>query len=155
VLFGTQLAFSHQNEHAFEFERDCMDASHNFRMLVSLEIVSFIAKRFSRAELPLSAREISDQLDVPFKLVSAILSDLARTRIVTEIRKADCRSVVYEPARDINSLTIKSVMDALDNSGVNDVPLGQTSEIKSISAALKSFNETLSRSPENKLLKDL
>lgn len=155
VLLGTQLAFSHQNEHSCEFEQECLNASYNLRMVVCLEIVSLVAKRFSSLQPPLNALEIADKLDIPLKLVSDSLSDLMATRIITEIRNADCRQATYEPARDVNSLSIRSVMDILDNKGSCDIPLGRTSEFKSIVASMKSFNELLSNSPENRLLKDI
>ena len=61
----------------------------------------------------------------------------------------------YQPALDINLLTIKYITDALDQRGVSHIPVAQTEELKALSETLKELGEAIEHSPANKLLKDI
>jgi len=75
--------------------------------------------------------------------------------VVSEIRTRRDRQFAYQPARDINSLTIKYVIDAIDQNGTNSIPVAQTEEFVAISKAIDNFREEMEASPANKLLKDI
>ena len=61
----------------------------------------------------------------------------------------------YQPARDINAITINSVIEALEQKGVDNIPIAQTAELKHLSEALKTLNDEIDKSPANRLLKDI
>jgi hypothetical protein len=61
----------------------------------------------------------------------------------------------YQPARDINTLTITSVIDAIDQNGTNNIPVAQTEEFVALSEAIDKFREEMEASPANRLLKDI
>ena len=52
-------------------------------------------------------------------------------------------------------MTIKYVMDALENHGTSNIPVVQSKELDNISRSLASFSELIEKSTENKLLKNL
>jgi hypothetical protein len=43
----------------------------------------------------------------------------------------------------------------LEQNGVNDIPIAQTTELKHLSEALKILNDEIEKSPANRLLKDI
>jgi len=155
VLFGTEIAFAHQNVDTYEFEHDCLNVSYSFKRLLSLQITAVLAKHFAAGQKPLTASQISDSLEIPIRLVSDLLFELVETGIVAEIRERDLRQISYQPARDINALTIQYVADALDNKGTSDIPVAQTEELRKLTESFGSFSELIRKSPSNKLLKDL
>jgi membrane protein len=155
VLLGAEFAFAHQNVETYEFEPDCSKISPGFRMLLSLGIVHAVAKKFSTGETPLSDGGISHTLDIPIRLVRQLLYDLLEAGILSEIRSDDDKERVYQPALDSNLLTVRYVMEALDQRGVNNLPIGQTDDLNRLSKTVDELRASLDKSPANKLLKDL
>jgi len=49
----------------------------------------------------------------------------------------------------------ESVIDALDKSGTDDIPVAQNRELKVLLSTLEAFNDTIEKSSANKLLKDI
>ena len=155
VLFGAELSFANQNVETYEYEPDCLKISSAFKKLLTLQIAHLLIKSFSKAEKPLAASQISDQLKIPIRLVHSILFDLVESRLVAETRTKEDKKFGYQPARDINTLTIKAVIDAIEQNGTESVPVEKTDEFKILSAAIENFREAMETSAANKLLKDI
>jgi len=155
VLFGAELSFAHQNVDTYEYEPDSRRVSPAFKKVLTLQIAHVLVKNFSNGEKPLTDIEICTRLKMPIRLVHIVLHDLVRSRVVSEIRTRRDRQFAYQPARDINSLTIKYVIDAIDQNGTNSIPVAQTEEFVAISKAIDNFREEMEASPANKLLKDI
>ncbi|MDD2703689.1 MAG: YhjD/YihY/BrkB family envelope integrity protein, partial [Candidatus Omnitrophica bacterium] len=155
VLFGTEISFAHQNVDTYEFEHDCLNASYAFKKRISLEITCVLAKRFAAGQKPLTGGQIADALEIPIRLVQDVMFNLVECGIVSEIREPDYKQLSYQPARDINTLTIQYVSDVLDDRGTMDIPVGDTEELKRISESLKFFSDLTRKSPANRLLKDM
>ena len=65
------------------------------------------------------------------------------------------RVSAYHPARDVNVLTVQYVIDALDNYGADSLPVQRSSELEQIEESLKTFRNTIEKSPANILLNNL
>ncbi|MFH1093602.1 MAG: YihY/virulence factor BrkB family protein [Candidatus Omnitrophota bacterium] len=155
LLFGSEIAFAHQNVEMYEFEHDCLNTSYSFKRLMSLRTAQLIIKNFVEAKSPLTTIEISHILEIPVRLLRDILYELVQCGILYEIKNQDSREVAFQPAKDPHMLTIKSVIDALENKGVDNIPITQSAELKSISDKMRKFSETFEKSPMNQLLKDI
>jgi membrane protein len=92
---------------------------------------------------------------MPIRLVHVILSRLVKSGLVSEIKTKSNKEFAYQPARDINQLTIQSVLQALDHEGIEDIPVAKTEDYEALSEALQDFSEAMERLPANKLLKDI
>ncbi|MBF0483122.1 MAG: YihY/virulence factor BrkB family protein [Candidatus Omnitrophica bacterium] len=155
VLFGTEVSFAHQNVDTYEFEHDCLNVSHNFKRMLTLQITTILVKRFASGDSPLTAREISDQLDIPIRLVEDILFELTAAGILSETKNATEKQSSYQPGRDINQLTIYFVNDTLDKRGTGNIPVAQTAELAKIKESLKDFEAQILQCSGNLLLKDI
>lgn len=155
VLFGAEISFALQNIDTYEFEPDCLLISNSFKRLLSLETAHLLVKSFSDGQKPQTAFQISHTLEIPIRLVHQILYELTKSGIVAEVKIDDDKEFAYQPARTVSLLTIKYIIDALDNSGANDIPVAQTRELKELTETLRQFSETIRNSPENKLLNDI
>lgn len=155
VLFGAEISFAHQNVDTYEFESDCKRMSPSFRMLLSLLIAHLLVKAFSSGEKPLTTSQISHVLEIPVRLLRQILHELVESGILSQTRTDDDKTFSYQPARDISTLTIKYILEALEQRGTNSLPVAQTEELKALSKALRAFNDTIEQSSENRLLKDI
>jgi len=155
VLFGAELSFAHQNVNTYEYEPDSRKVSPAFKKLLTLQIAHLLIKNFANGERPLTDTDICTRLKMPIRLVHNVLHDLVNSRVVSEIRTRQDRQFAYQPARDIGTLTIKYVIDAIDQNGTNNIPVAQTEEFVALSEAIDKFGEEMEASPTNKLLKDI
>ena len=155
VLFGAQLSFANQNVHTYDFEPDSDKVSPAFKKVLTLQIAHRIVKNFAKGERPLTDTEISNQFKIPIRLVNKILYDLVESRVVAQTRTKEDHKFGFQPARDINTLTIKYVIDAIDQTGANDIPVNRTEEFKALFDAIEKFSQDMEVSPANKLLKDI
>jgi len=155
VLFGAEISFTLQNVNKYEFETDCLRVSSSFKKLLSLQTAHLLIKNFSNGHKPLSAIQISHTLEIPIRLVSQILYELVESGIAFESKSEEHKEFAYQPARTINVLTIKYIIDALEQRGVDNIPVAQTKELKTLSESLQTFNDTIEKSPANRLLKDI
>jgi membrane protein len=155
VLLGAEISFAHQNVDTYEFEQDCLKISLNFKKVISLRIVQMLTKNFYEGIGPSTAAQISHNLDIPIRLVRQIIYELIESGIVTETKLTGFKEVAFQPGRDINSFTIQYILEALENRGINNIPVAQTKELKTIHESLKAFEEKIKKSPENILLKEI
>jgi membrane protein len=155
VLFGAEISFSYQHVDTYEFEPDCRNISQMFKKLISLQIAHFVITAFSRGEKAPTVSKITQALEIPICLVQEIIDELVRAGIFSYAETKENNERFYQPARDINGMTIKSIIEALDRIGVDNIPVAQTSELEVLSETLQSFNDVIEESPSNRLLKDI
>ncbi|RKY08400.1 MAG: YihY/virulence factor BrkB family protein [Planctomycetota bacterium] len=155
VLFGAELSFAHQNVDTYEFEPDCLNVSHEYKRKLSLLVTHLLVKNFCNCRQPLQADEISQQLEIPVRLVRQILYELVESGILSEVKQEQDRQVAYQPACDADVLTVKHVIDALESRGNADIPVLDSNEFGKLSECLATFSGTLNESPANIALKDI
>ena len=155
VLFGAELSFANQNVDTYEYEPDCLKISPAFKRLLTLQIAHLLIKNFSNGKKPLTYSQISDHLSMPVRLVHNIIFDLVESGLVSETKTKSDKEFAYQPARDISTLTIKTILEALDQNGTDDIPVAKTEDYRALSEALQNFSDAMENSPANKLLKDI
>ena len=155
VLFGAEIAFASQNVGTYEFEPDSLKARPSFRKLLALRIAQVCVKNFCNGDRPLSAEQISHALEIPIRLVNLILFELVESRILTEVRETTDDEPLFQPARNVDTLSINYIIQALDSLGTDNIPVTQSEELTKISHCLKEFTSILEKSELNLLLKDI
>jgi membrane protein len=139
----------------YEFEPDYLKISPHFKKLLSLQIAHLLIDKFARGDNPSTATMISQTLEIPIRMVHLILDELVECKIISDMKTDEYEEFTYQPALDINLLTIKYIIDALDQRGVSHIPVAHTEELEALSETLKKLGDAIERSPENKLLKDI
>jgi membrane protein len=155
VLFGAEISFAHQNVDTYEFEPDSLKVSHSFKRLLSLEIVHFLVKDFAERGETWNEKQISHKLEIPIRLVRQIMYELVEAKIISQIKVDEDKEVAYQPARDPHALTIRYVINALEERGSDTIPVAQSEELNKLSASLKAFDDLIRNSPANMRLKDI
>jgi membrane protein len=155
VLFGAEISFASQNVETYEFEPDSLHTKPAFKKLLALRITQICVKNFHDGLPPWSAEQISHDLGVPIRLVNMILFELTGANILSEVRGADEKETLYQPARDVDTLSLSSVIEALDDLGTEGIPVHESYELETISRNLKDMRDILDNSPANLLLKDI
>ncbi|MBN1850337.1 MAG: YihY/virulence factor BrkB family protein [Deltaproteobacteria bacterium] len=155
VLFGAEISFAHQNVESYEFEPDSLKVSPSFKKLLALGIVHACVKNFRKGDRPWTAGQISNNLEIPIKLVNQILFELEQCQILSETLDAESNDPRYQPARSVDTLSIHYVIHALDSLGSRDIPVAQSEELTKLSESMRNFASILEKSDANLLLKDV
>ena len=114
-----------------------------------------LTKHFANGDRPLTAQQISHSLEIPVRLVRQILFELVHSGIMSELKTVNEKEQAYQPAFDINRLTIAHLLEALDQRGGGSIPVAQSRELGVLSEALEGIRDAVAQSPANKLLKDI
>jgi membrane protein len=155
VLFGAELSFASQNVNTYEYEPDSLKVSPAFKKLLTLGVAHLLIHNFKEGQTPLTDSQISERLRIPFRLLHKILYDLVSSRLFVETKTRVDHKFGYQPARDINWLSIKNVLEAIEQNGNDNIPVANTEEFNVLSESLKKFGEAMENSPANRLLKDI
>src|SRR5499426_3521883 len=155
VLLGAEISFAHQNVETYEFEQDCLAASHSFKRMTALMVTTLCVKNFANAEKPPTAADISRKLEAPVRLVRAVLDELTAARILSEVCSDPRENIAYQPACDIHSLTVAGVIDRLDRQGVTTVPMAESPQVDKLLDSFKRFHDMIQQSPANLKLQEL
>jgi len=119
-LFGVELAAAGQNIESFSFEKDTRNISRRYKDFLAILIAGIIVKRFEKAEKPLTEPEISVKYKIPLRLTGEILDLLVKTKIITETASEHELVPAYQPALDINKITVGFLLNKIDASGSED-----------------------------------
>ena len=155
VLLGAEIAFAHQNVETYEFEQDSRSASHSFKRLLSLVVAHQVIKTFCQGGAAPSATQISRTMGIPIRLVRQIVFELVSANVVSEVKADGDKSVSYQPARNVDALTISYVVDALEQCGSSDVPVKESAEINKLRACMNEFAGLIRVSDANMRLQDI
>jgi membrane protein len=155
VLFGAEIAFAHQNNETFEFEQVTRKISVSLKKRLALQIMHRLVANFANAKKPLTVHQLSSALEIPLRLVQTSLLDLVASKLVSETDSESLQEPAYQPALDINRITIAYVINAMEHIGTDALPIPQTRESDAFTRAVETFGETIDSHPDNQLLKDI
>jgi len=155
VLFGAELSYASQNFKKYEFESEAALISPKYRKTLSLLIAGYIIKKFANSEPAPGIDDISNKLQMPSRIVRTISNNLVDACVISQVYRSDSLDVHYQPATDIHLLSIKYVLDKIDNVGINSLSIAGVPDMKQIASKLDGFSETINKSKHNILLKDI
>lgn len=153
VLFGAEVSFAVQNVETYEHEPESLNVNYSLKRLLVLLISKICVDKFYNGESPLTAVKIADLTDLPIRLVRQILFELVDVGVLCEVRTKDENEYAYQPARNVEILTVHYVLSKLGEFGVDNVPVLKNKEYDRLSSQLKKFDEILEKSPANAQLK--
>ena len=96
------------------------------------------------------AEQIRRRLNLPTRIVNDILYQLVQAGQLIAVRSGDGeREVSYTPAYDIASMTIYSVLEAVERSGHTSFDLDATPELAHIARELEGLKRAARNAEEN------
>ena len=155
-LFGAEISYASQNVKKFSFERDSKNISRRYKDFLTLLITSLIVKRFVNGEKPYTADELSDAYRIPIRITTQLLYQLTEMHILIEVNYGnDERVVHYQPAIDVNRLTVSYLLNRIDQYGSENFKIDTTHLFNKEWHALLKTREDMIRANDKILLKDL
>jgi membrane protein len=155
VLLGAEISFANQNLSRYEMESEALNISNYQKRALMLMILHMIIRNFSLGEKPISASYIAANLKIPVRLARDILQDLSSVNIVSIIHEHEEKERLYQPAIDINRLTVSFVFSRLDKKGVEQIMVIRNKDYEKIISMLEKFDRLIAKSDSNILIKDL
>lgn len=154
LLFGAEIAYvMGDSDMLGQKGGDLSSMSMRLKKLLSLRIVLVCVRRFARGVDPASDIGISTELKIPLKVVRMLLAWLVECRILSEVNTPD--GPRYQPARDIESLSIMTVVKALEEKGQDTIAVSGTLEYEALEEAFDTFASAARLSPGERLIKDI
>lgn len=154
ILLGAKFCFAVQNVDAYEFISEDHHLSDKFRMICSLRIAHLCIRKFIAEEPPPTALEISNLLSIPLHLAHQLIVQLLVAKVIAEVKRDSDQEESYLPARSVDRLTIKRVIDMINEAG-EVIPLPPSHELTLILKSLEKFSVAIEKSDGNLLLKDI
>lgn len=155
-LFGAEITYASQNVKKFSFERDSKNISRRYKDFLTLLIASLITKRFVNGEKPYTADELSVAYRIPIRITTQILYLLTELHIIIEVNYGEDERVVhYQPAVDINKITVSYLLTQMDEYGSENFKIDTSSLFNKEWEALLKTREDMIKANNNILLKDL
>lgn len=150
LLMGCELSFALQNEKRYDEERELPVISHDDTQKFIIAIVCHIARSFVRGEGAVPLIAVRERLGIPSRIASKLIMLLVDAGILNEVKcEQKDYDVAYAPAKDVNSLRVCDILEAVELFTEHPVELNITSqevqqargiidEIKGIAAASES-----------------
>ncbi|MBU8893797.1 MAG: YihY/virulence factor BrkB family protein [Bacteroidales bacterium] len=155
VLFGAEISFAVQNVEKYEFEPDTHNLSPFSWRVLTLMVVHLLVKNFNTGEKAMTAAEVSKKLEIPIRSVRDIIYNLVDSNIISEINTQYEKENAYQPAQDINNLTISYVLNAIDHGGTDKILAIASTEKDQIIKLLNDFDIAIQNANGTMLLKDI
>lgn len=156
ILFGAELSYSIQNNEHFDYLQETDNMSRRYKDYLTLYICQAIIKRFEQGQKAYSAQELAQESHVPTRIINQLIGRLVAAGILSVLRPEGEREdeLRYQPAMDINKITVGMVFDQIEQQGTEmffrRLPKKMESFWKQFLGLRKEAKDT-----QNKLVKDL
>lgn len=153
VLIGAELAYAMQHFRTWVPDTDRLKMSLRHRKKMALIIMHRIIKRFENASDPITIDELSGMGNVPSRFIGEICYDLEKAGLINRIESEG--DDAFQPAFDIQQMTINSVLNKYESDGTNNFDNTKSDAFIRLEKFLKEIDTSVEKSQSNLLLKDL
>jgi 2-iminoacetate synthase ThiH len=80
---------------------------------------------------------------------------LAETKILSEVYTNDRENIGYQPGCYIDDLTVSTVLERLDQRGIDTLPVVESQYLDKFRETIRRFHEMNAKSPANLKLKEI
>ncbi len=156
TLIGAEVSYAAQNVSKFSFEKETRTISRRYKDFFTLIITSLIVKRFASELAPLTADELSEKCKAPSRLTNNIINKLLEIGVISTTPSSDDdRVMAFQPAVDINLITVNYLMSKIDKKGSEDFMIDMNGKYSNHWKALVENRMHLYEGNKDVLLKDL
>ena len=155
VLFGAEVAFANQNVEHYEIESESINISIHLKRTVTMLLLKEIILTFRNGEPPMTSEQLAKKMDFPVRLIRDIIYELQETGIISETVTKSIKQSAYQPAQDIENLSVGYVLEVLDKRGTDDLNMEDTKEFEKMMKVIDGFSAEIKASKNNKLVHEL
>jgi membrane protein len=155
LLMGAQLSYYLQYITRHEFEFDVQTVSPKQKKRLSLLVMHSLIEDFIKGTKPRAPEEISLELSLPARTVHDCLDLLHDAGLATEVWIDADERYAYQPATDINRMTLSFIIEKIESSGSIHKIVINNADYRKIDSALTKFESLIASSEMNILLRDI
>ena len=155
ILLGAELSFANQNLAQYEQEAEALKISNFQKRSLSVMLMHKICSNFSEGLKPISAVELAENYNLPIRLVREMLENLHDVNLLSEIVDDKEKETFYQPAIDINKITVGSVLSKLDKHGADTNLEIDNQTFDTITDLIKKSDKRLYKTDLDILVKDI
>lgn len=150
ALGGAEIAYHTENDRFnFAFSSDKSLRQADARVL-GLMIMQECARAFSAGQSPPSVYNLAQSTGIPVASIRNIIQQLINARLLIEVNWRGNSGEFYQPSRDLKTISLKAICDALDGSRHDFFEMVYDDDVKRYEQALASLDnltETASLNP--------
>ncbi len=155
VLMGAEISFAYQNIENYEYEEEALSLNHDSKRILTLLIAQYIIRIFEEGGTARTSRQISHDLGIPSRLLNELIYEMVECGILAELATESSKERSYQPAMDINKITIDELYMRLEKIGGDHMIVTETEDLKKISKLHEHMINAMKESPANVLIKDI
>lgn len=151
TLLGAEVAFANQHLDTFQGGRKASMVSVVERERLTLEIMLLIGQHFVLGKAPWNAEGLAKQINAPVSLVTDVANILVEKHLLVSASNGH----VYVPARDLENITIKEILDTLRQAGAARIAPPRVDGPDMVDAVMQEVDRAMTTSLQGKSLKTL
>lgn len=155
LLVGAELCYASQHVAVWEYIHDVDKVSHAFRRLVAVLTSQRIVSRFIAGKPAADAETLAADLELPLTLMRQTVQHLEQADILIAVAGTTRGRTCYQPRRDVKTLTVADVVDAIDHRGSDAIPIQGVPKVKAARTTLEAMEQAIHKGPAKVALKDL
>ena len=155
VLIGAEISHAYQNSNHVDETAGGREMSISQNKLLTLTICRHVVQLFHQGRPAQTTTQIAEELALSPALVDNLSDILVKGNILVRIDSDSTPANTLQPARDIGSLTVSTVVAALEDAGENGRPLPPLPDTETLAETLTAFRSELDRSAANRLIMDV
>lgn len=152
VLVGAEISFAHQNIATYREEKKVVKASQEFKEFLALNLVTYIGSHYEQHKGAVTAQALILDFKIPPRLINDVLFTLCVKGILLEMGEEEH---YYCPARPLERITVKNILDSLRSVGEVSPRFGFTQYEKYFKRLLSDIDKTFFDISGNKNFKDI
>jgi membrane protein len=156
VIIGAEVSHAYRNSAFVDQTDGGRQMSIYQTRFLALAICRHVVHIFHMGRPAQTTKQIAKKLSLSPVLVDNLSALLVKGKILVKINSSETDENALQPAVDIGSLTVNTVITALEDVGANGQPLFAMSSVgHALSQTLAAFRKQIDRSDANKLLIEL
>lgn len=154
VLYGAELCYVSQNLSSYNFESDTKNISRRYKDFTLVIVLKIVIRHFEDGK-PVSSNDISTEYNIPIRLVQNHLELLVDTGIVSEVYAEQQEEKMYQPAMDINRITLGLLTDRIERFGSENFRISHADEFETVWKSMSGIRNLSMEQAKDILIKDM
>ncbi|MFB0506223.1 MAG: YihY family inner membrane protein [Thermodesulfobacteriota bacterium] len=152
VLVGAEVTFTFQYHRLDPEEKRTSPGDPVYNPYYGVRVVLALRDHFHGSRGPLSAVEVANRLNITYELMDEILSHLREGDIAASVDEAREK---FLPGRDLDQVTLKEIMEAMQGENLVTASLPQDREKEVIEKIFEKAREATSEVLSHTTIKDI
>ncbi|MDX9701591.1 MAG: YihY/virulence factor BrkB family protein [Candidatus Auribacterota bacterium] len=149
MLIGAEISYAVQNVKNYDVHPSQTILPFGLKKLIALLLTKVCVDTFQHGKPANTAEVIAYQIGVPARIVREVLFELVKTGILAKIHTDNVKEPSFQPARNIDELTVQFVLSRLESFGDSSIQYDETELSAKLRDCLSSMENAVSTSKLN------